>query len=182
MSEEHAPYFEAFPVWLRNLGEDVEELAGLLDDASLGEEARESVAGGLNYLFKSLDLIPDGVEHLGYLDDCFVVRVAAELALGAADDAGTEALRVLGRLANEAEVIHDFLGDDFDRLLTYVKTLRRGAARGRSVNDILTDADTRAEFLQDVKVFCDGYKNPGFPTEEKSLIKLKAFLDAKLPK
>src|SRR5690606_35992489 len=80
MSDVYAPYFEAFPVWLRTLGEDVEELASLLDDASLGEEARESVAGGLNYLFKSLDLIPDGVEHLGYLDDCFVIRVAAELA------------------------------------------------------------------------------------------------------
>src|SRR5690606_4329819 len=128
-----------------------------------------------NYLFKSLDLIPDGVEHLGYLDDCFVVRIAAELALGeAGDDASTEALRVLGRLANEAETIHDFLDGDANRLVTYVKTLRRGAARGRSVNDILTDEDTRAEFVQDVKAFCQGYRNPGFPPEEKSLIKLKA--------
>lgn len=183
MSDVYAPYFEAFPVWLRTLGEDVEELASLLDDASLGQEARESVAGGLNYLFKSLDLIPDGVEHLGYLDDCFVIRVAAELALQAGgDDASTEALRILGRLANDAELIHEFLGADVSRLVTYVKTLRRGAARGRSVNDILTDDDTRREFVQDVKAFCQSYKNPGLPAEEKSLVKVKAFLDAKLPK
>jgi uncharacterized membrane protein YkvA (DUF1232 family) len=182
MSEVYGPYFEAFPAWLRGLAEDVEELTGLLDDTSLNDEARESVAGGLNYLFKSLDLIPDGVEHLGYLDDCFVVRIAAELALNAAEDASTDALRVLGRLANDAEVIHDFLDSDTSRLVTYVKTLRRGAARGRSVNDILTDEDTRAEFVQDVKAFSQGYRNPGFPPEEKSLVKLKAFLDAKLPK
>lgn len=174
---------DTFPNWLRTLGDDASALAAWMADETAPEAARRYIAGGLNYLFKSLDLIPDGVEHLGYLDDCFVIRVAAELALQAGgDDASTEALRILGRLANDAELIHEFLGADASRLVTYVKTLRRGAARGRSVNDILTDDDTRREFVQDVKAFCQSYKNPGLPAEEKSLVKVKAFLDAKLPK
>jgi uncharacterized membrane protein YkvA (DUF1232 family) len=183
MSESQSKYLDTFPGWLRTLGTDAETLGSLLAEEALPEGAREAVAGGLNYLFKSLDLIPDGIDDIGYLDDAFVMRVAADLAsredLGSVAD---EKAQALGELANECELIREFLGDDYARLEGYVRGLRRGAARGRSVGDILTDAEIRNELLSDVQGFAQSYAAPSFTREEKNLIKLRAFFDAKLPK
>jgi len=183
MSESEPNYLESFAAWLRQLGDDAEQLAAAVGDASVPEPARQAIVGALNYLFKSLDLIPDGIDDIGYLDDAFVLRVSAELALQ--DDLGDlapETLRALNQLASDADVVREFLGKDFARLLDYVKGLRRAAARGRSVQDILRDATVQAAFLSDVRGFCQSYEGPSFAREEKTLVKLRAFFDAKLPK
>lgn len=179
---ENAKYLDTFPTWLRSLGQDAEKLGDTLEGKGLSAAARESVAGGLNYLFKSLDLIPDGIDDIGYLDDAFVLRVAADLAASAEGDSEPGALEAIGSLANEADVVREFLGKDYGRLEAYVKGLKKGAARGRSVSDIIADGQVRAEFLDDVRGFAKTYDTPSFSREEKNLIKLKAFFDAKLPK
>jgi uncharacterized membrane protein YkvA (DUF1232 family) len=69
-------YLDQFGTWLADLGKDVGALAELLR-VNAEHESAKSIAGGLNYVFKSLDLIPDGIDDLGYLDDAFVLRVAA---------------------------------------------------------------------------------------------------------
>lgn len=183
MSEDQAQYLETFPTWLRGLGDDAENLASLLEQPALGASAREYIAGGVNYLFKSLDLIPDGIDDIGYLDDAFVLRVAAELCQQ--DDLGdidAEGLKLIARLTNEADTVREFLGKDYSRLEAYVKGLRKGAARGRAVADILGDADTQSEFIEDVRGFAKSYDSPSFAKDEKNLVKLKAFFDAKLPR
>ncbi len=183
MSDSQANFLDTFPNWLRSLGDDAEKLSGLLEEDGFSESAKEAVAGGLNYLFKSLDLIPDGIDDIGYLDDAFVLRVAADLAgRDDASDVDADKLRVLGELANDCELIREFLESDYDRLEAYVRGLRKGAARGRAVTDILSDADVRAELLSDVRGFSASYQSPAFAREEKNLIKLRAFFDAKLPK
>ena len=75
---------DTFPEWLRTLATDASDLAQILSASNSPETVKRYVAGGLNYLFKSLDLIPDGIEDLGFLDDCFVIRVASALALAEA--------------------------------------------------------------------------------------------------
>jgi hypothetical protein len=183
MSDQQAKYLDTFPAWLRALGEDAEKLGGALESGGLNDAAREAVAGGLNYLFKSLDLIPDGIDDIGYLDDAFVLRVAADLAVSADDGkGGADGLRAIGPLANDADVVREFLGKDYARLESYVKGLKKGAARGRSVADILGDNTVRGDFLSDVRGFAKTYEAPSFAREERNLIKLKAFFDAKLPK
>jgi len=183
MSETTDPKFlDTFPAWLRSLGDDAEALGGLLAGEGLVGGAREAVVGGLTYLFKSLDLIPDGIDDIGYLDDAFVLRIAADLAI--AEDGGDdpEVSKVLGALANDCELLREFLGDDYGRLESYVKGLRRGSARGRSVADVLGEPSVRAAFLGDVTGFAKNYVSPSFTREEKTLIKLRAFFDAKLPR
>lgn len=183
MSEDLTQYLETFPTWLRSLGEDAEQLASLLEQPALAATAREYIAGGVNYLFKSLDLIPDGIDDIGYLDDAFVLRVAAELSQ--AEDVGdldAEGMKLLARLTNEADLVREFLGKDYGRLEAYVKGLRKGAARGRAVSDILTDPGTQTEFIEDVRGFAKTYDSPKFTKDEKNLVKLKAFFDAKLPR
>ena len=183
MTEAQGKYLDTFPEWLRSLGDDAESLSSLLEESGFSQSGRESVAGGLNYLFKSLDLIPDGIDDIGFLDDAFVLRVAADLA--AREDGGEidgDKLKILGELANDCETIREFLEGDYDRLETYVKGLKRGAARGRAVTDILDDKEVLDELLSDVRGFAKSYQAPSFAREEKNLIKLRAFFDAKLPK
>jgi uncharacterized membrane protein YkvA (DUF1232 family) len=170
-------YLEMFPAWLRSLGEDAAAL-GLIVEGTGPDDVRKFVIAGLNYLFKSLDLIPDGIDDLGFLDDAFVLRVAASLALAENPSGKTDAL---GRLSDDARSIKEFLGPDYLRLESYVKGLRKGAARGRTVDDILTDKATRDTFTGEVRAWSKAFQAPSFTRDTKTLVKLKAFLGAKLP-
>jgi uncharacterized membrane protein YkvA (DUF1232 family) len=184
MSEVNDKYLDAFPKWLRSLGDDVEVAAKAVESDKLDTEARRYLIGGINYLFKSLDLIPDGIDDIGYLDDAFVLRLAAKTALdceiGAIDP---EILRKLGKMANDSELIEEFLGDSlFDRFDTYVRHLSKGASRGRTVDELIENPLVFREFLAEARTFIKEYNSPGFANDAKNLIKLKAFFDAKLPK
>ena len=139
--------------------------------------AQRGAVSALNYLFKSLDLIPDGLEDLGFIDDAFVLRVAAaQVAQGERDTGG-----VLAKLAQEAELISEFLGADYERLQRYVDKLGSGSARGRSVAQILEDAALRADFVAEVLQWAAGYTSPSFARDTRSLVKLKSFLGTRLP-
>ena len=183
MNELHTRCLDLFPEWLRALAADAGELSKLLASPSEPESTRRYVAGGLNYLFKSLDLIPDGIEDLGFLDDAFVIRVAAALAIKEAhQETGTAPVApVLARLAADTKLVADLLGKDYVRLESYVKTLTRGIARGRTVDDILHDDTIRAAFLHEVSGWAASYQTPSFSRDEKNLVKLQSFLGAKLP-
>jgi uncharacterized membrane protein YkvA (DUF1232 family) len=177
MGDSDGRYLEAFGSWLNALGRDAELLATLLSSEDIDDGARRAAAGGLNYLFKSLDLIPDGIDDIGYLDDAFVLRVAAAQAASTTSLDGPAA-----QLAAENRTVQSFLGDVYERLDRYVSGLRTGAARGRTVHDIIADPEVLETFLEDVKGFGASYRPPSFARDPKSLIKLRAFFDAKLPK
>jgi Protein of unknown function (DUF1232) len=171
-------YLEMFPQWLRSLGEDASQIGDVLGADSSGDDAARSLVAGLNYIFKSLDLIPDGIDDLGYLDDAFVLRVGCALACGARPELKQGAVE---RLAEDAHAVRDFLAEDYGRLEGYVRGLRKGAARGRTVEDIVGDPGTKQQFLQEVKAWASAYQVPSFTRDQKTLVKLKAFLNAKLP-
>ncbi|HEV8244302.1 MAG TPA: YkvA family protein [Polyangiaceae bacterium] len=169
---------EAFPAWLRTLGEDAKLLATVLESSASGEHVRRRSAAALTYLFKSLDLIPDGLEDLGFVDDAFVFRVAAgsvEPGDAAADASGT-----VTRLAGEAGLIREFLGEVYERLATYVASLEKSSARGRSVDEVIADPAKCAELVREVRQWAEGYEIPSFTRDEKNLVKLRSFLAAKL--
>jgi hypothetical protein len=106
-----------------------------------------------------------------------VLRVAAALVAEGERDSGG----VLGKLAAEAELIREFLGDDYARLERYVQKLGEGSARGRSVGQIIEDAALRGDFVREVKQWAGGYAPPSFARDTRSLVKLKSFLSTRLP-
>lgn len=178
MNELHLRCLDTFPEWLRSLGTDATDLAALLDGDTVADTSKRHIAGALNYLFKSLDLIPDGIEDLGFLDDAFVIRVAAKSALSEATGDKPE---VLTRLAAGTTLVSELLGDDYARLEKYVGNLVNGAARGRTTDEIVTDAGVRSAFVSDVNGWASSYAAPGFTRDEKNIVKLASFLSAKLP-
>jgi uncharacterized membrane protein YkvA (DUF1232 family) len=169
---------DAFPGWLRSLAEDARKLAAILESASLPESARRSAAVALSYLFKSLDLIPDGLEDLGFVDDAFVFRVAA--ATVSAEDAKSDQSGTLSRLKEEAGLVREFLSDAYPRLEAYVGRLDTMAVRGRTVPELLSNAGTLADFVRDARQWAEAYEPPAFLRDEKNLIKLRSFLTARL--
>ena len=176
-----ARYLDAFPNWLRSLADDARALGAVLEKEGEGSAQRRAAAA-LNYLFKSLDLIPDGLEDLGFIDDAFVLRAAADAVKQDSEaELGLDTSGTLARLAEEAELVREFLGTEYARLAKYVAGLEQGSARGRSVSDMLGDPAVRAEFVREVGQWADGYAVPSFTRDERNLVKLRSFLLAKLP-
>lgn len=169
-----------FPDWLRTLGADAADMSKILSSPTATLPVKKYAAGALNYLFKSLDLIPDGVEDLGFLDDAFVLRVSAALIVNEAQDMRNEA-PVLTRLAGDKALIVELLGKDYARLERYVRELTRGAARGRTVDEIVDDEAVQKGFVNEVAAWAQEYAAPTFARDEKNVIKLQSFLSAKLP-
>jgi uncharacterized membrane protein YkvA (DUF1232 family) len=168
---------ELFPAWLQSLADDARALCQVLESAP-AESLQRSAAAALNYLFKSIDLIPDGLEDLGFLDDAFVFRVA----MARARDRGTELEpgSAPARLAAEAELIREFLGEDYQRLEGYVDGLGDKPVRGRSVDALLSEPATREELQRDVQSWVAAFEAPTFLRDSKNLVKLRAFLSTKL--
>jgi uncharacterized membrane protein YkvA (DUF1232 family) len=103
MATLEARCLDAFPNWLRSLADDARALASVLE-ADAPDTAQRRSAAALNYLFKSLDLIPDGLEDLGFIDDAFVVRAAAEsVKLESEGSLAADSTGTLARLAEEAD-------------------------------------------------------------------------------
>jgi uncharacterized membrane protein YkvA (DUF1232 family) len=183
MSDTTTQYLETFAGWLKNLSGDVRSLFDAARSEEFGIDSQRYLVGSINYLFKSLDLIPDGIDDIGYLDDAFVLRIGARAALQSAEASASEAARgPLEKLAADTALIDEFLGPQLaTRLEDYVAGLRRGAARGRTVEDLLSNANLMRDLEADVLAFGHDFSPPSFAQDEKNLVKLKAFLDAKLP-
>lgn len=181
MDELQQRCLETFPQWLAGLPDDARALLLALEDEDLPEVHRRWVAAGLSYLVKSLDLIPDGVEELGFIDDAFVLRVACARAVNAVQIEADIADSVIARLASETELIEAYLGDLHSRLSAYVASLPGASVRGRSVEQVVFDKEVRHELAHEVETWAAVFEVPNFSRDEKSLVKLTAFMGAKLP-
>ncbi|HEX4341052.1 MAG TPA: YkvA family protein [Polyangiaceae bacterium] len=175
MSDVDLRCLDAFPTWLKSLPEDALTLSSIVADETAPEGARRNATGALGYLFKSLDLIPDGIEDLGFLDDAFVFRVASRLG------SHVEPIAALEKLAHEAELVSDFLGTVYPRLERFVAALGSLTVRGRSVDDVLATSEATASFVGEVRGWSASYVTPPFGRDAKNLVKLRSFLTAKLP-
>lgn len=175
MTDVDARAIAEFGQWLHSLADDTRNVVSAIEDESLGAEVRSPLAGSLNYLFKSLDLIDDGIEGLGFLDDAFVLRIAA----GHAAQAG-ELPDNLKPLAAQAELVSEFLGEVGAKLDAFVRGLTSGVVRGRSVEQIVSDASVREEFVGDVRGWASRFSPPQFVLDDKGLAKLRSFLSTKL--
>jgi uncharacterized membrane protein YkvA (DUF1232 family) len=169
---------ESFPDWLRSLAADVDGLAALLESTE-SEVLLQSTARALTYVSKSLDLIPDGLEELGYIDDAFVLRVA--VARVPEPERAADASGVVAKLAADAELVREFLAEDYARLEAYVDGLGSASAKGRSVEDVSSNPDARQQLLSHVRAWTASYSTPGFARDAKNLVKLRSFIKHKLP-
>ena len=145
--------------WLDSFPADIAAVQAVVEEAKLPRDVRLLSAAALSYLITRLDLIPDWEETAGLIDDAMVLRVAMAVAseqdLDALED---DAQRVVHRLANEADVVREFLGADlYAKLRHHVLELVNAKVRGRLPSTILDDEKQRRLFFGEVK---DEVKRP----------------------
>jgi hypothetical protein len=176
-------FLPLFSGWLRSLGEDVLSLANRLESEDTPGPFRQVSAEALQYLLRSAGLIPEGLEELGYLEVAFAFRV---LARRAADDnpeliAGASETR-LARLAEEADVVAEFLSDDMS--LFAEASLAPGAVtyQGSSPSVLLDDAERRASVLGEARGWAEAYSPPEPSEGAEELVKIGSFFRTRLRK
>ena len=193
MSELDSQCLAAFPEWLERLPADTRAFLQVLQHDEQPERVRAGAAAALNHLVKSLDLVPQGIEELGFIETAFVLRAAAARMLResaaalAAADSGDEAApeaeieAALAALADDARLLEGFLGADWQRFTRYMASLDELVVRGRSVSTLLSDAERRDELCAKLADWAASYRAPRFAADPKSLVKIRAFLNVKLP-
>jgi uncharacterized membrane protein YkvA (DUF1232 family) len=150
---EPAAGMERMKGFIDSFASDVAALQALLATDDAAADARLHAAAGLNYLVTRLDLIPDWEETCGILDDAMILRLAAAAAseheLGGL---GGESLHAVARLANEVEVVKDFLGPDlYPRLKKYAADLTHVVVRGRHPRVLVDDDKQRKQLFDEIK-------------------------------
>lgn len=170
--------------WVASIPKDLEVFLSLLERKELPVEIKRQAAGAINYLFKSVDLIPDGLDDLGYIDDAFTLRLsAARMDAGEIRKADDALAGAVERLALETAGIRALLGDDlFGRFSRYVAKLADGCARGRSAAEIVASDVKLSSVFIEVKDFVKEFNPPPVTLDERLVTKLRSFLDTRLPR
>lgn len=170
--------------WLTSLADDIQAFVKLMEDERFPAETRQQAAGVINYIFKSVDLIPDGIDDIGFLDDVMTMRLCASvLDIGAIETVDSGLAAKLKALGEGSQPIREILGEDIhQRFGSYAAGLSAGSARGRSVAQILSSPDKLREVQMEANNFSREYSAPQIENRDRTLIKLKAFLDTRLPK
>ena len=177
-----AKHIETFKGWAETFRADVAAMKALIESEKADPEARKLGAGALSYLVTRMDLIPDWNEGIGVMDDIFVVRVCAGMAttLGLGDIAH-DAEVTLGRLANEAEKVADFLGSElYDKLRQYCAKLEETQVRGRLPKQIVEEASARLALYNEVEEELKRSVPVVVADPDDAELRLKSYLKQKL--
>jgi hypothetical protein len=166
MADFESRCLDAFPQWLESLADDARSVVGWLGDDRLGPASRQRLAGAVGYLLRSVALIQDGIEDLGYLDDACVLRVAAARAIALSGDPAAWDAGLL-RLSEAALLVSELLGEDYPRLEADVERL--------AVDDVGGD------FTRELEQWARSYVPPAWQRDPKNLVKLKSYLQHRLP-
>jgi uncharacterized membrane protein YkvA (DUF1232 family) len=146
-------HIDTFKDWAETFRPDVAAMKALIESEKADLDARKLAAGALSYLVTRMDLIPDWNDGIGVMDDIFVMRVCAQMATAhQLGDLSHDAEVTLGRLANEAEKVLDFLGGDlYDKLRQYCAKLEGTAVRGRTPAQIVAEGGARLALYNEVE-------------------------------
>jgi uncharacterized membrane protein YkvA (DUF1232 family) len=172
-----------FAQWTESLTADVWTIYALLESDKIAQQGRKLLAGALSYILTTLDLIPDH-ERAGAVDDALVLRLAAALASEHAAEASVGDSAKLSRLANDEDAIKAELGEaTFAKLRRYVVGLADKNVRGRTTEQILSDARARADMKRELEQAVKKLK-PAHITDDKDadalMTSVKSYLQMKL--
>lgn len=168
---------ETFSRWLEQLPSDVTALCDTLVRAETPDALRRASADIVSHLHRSLELIPEGLEALGYVDHAFVARALARDAVSSHAEADAEAAAPeLSRLASEADLVIDFLGADFGSFLEGVRRAHAAPAWRESADALLEDEERRASVLEEVRAWVRDYSAPALGRGEEGLLVLQSFM------
>jgi uncharacterized membrane protein YkvA (DUF1232 family) len=170
-----------FGEWAGSLPGDATALRAAVEDGATPREAKRHLLGGLSYLLRKIDIVPDYLAGVGVVDDCFVLRLAAKLAVSTGlGDLGADQADAVKALAGACGPVETFLGDLYPKLEAMVKGFADETVRGRTSDKILDDKEAHAQFLRELHDELQSYAPKPITDGERALRDLKSFLKAKL--
>jgi hypothetical protein len=169
---------KAFVAWLAGLGGEARELSALLQREDTPASLRRFSAETLNQLLYAVDLMPEGIEGLGYLEALFGFRLLArELSEAEPDSVSADPHGTVRRLSTEARLVRAFLGEEDEaRLLTLTRAQNEKRARGRSVTELLEVPEARSAAIEELQSWAEQYRPSPFGTGSHDLVRLLSFL------
>lgn len=190
MTPSEARFLRTFQSWLDAMGSEVGALGELLESTEAPTALRGASAASVAYLLRSFAIIPEGLEPLGYLDDLFVFRALAErAALEDPEATSFDATGTVARLAAEAELVAEFLGEDYPRLqaaafgaeaASVAEPSGPAHAEGRHAEALLKDPELCAAALGEARAWAESYRAPELNHGAEELVKLGSFFRTKL--
>jgi arylsulfatase A-like enzyme len=138
------------------------------------------MAGGLMYLIRQFDLIPDYLKPVGLLDDAIVLRVTADLGAEHTAELDPKYMKQMFKLANDAEVVKEFLGDSYRDLENYVRRQPEDAVHGITGDSVVEHASVRDELLTQVNEEMKAFEANAIEDGAKVERELKSYIHAKL--
>lgn len=181
MTPTEARFLRSFQSWLDAMGSEVDALAKSLEVADAPEALRRASATSLAYVLRSFELIPEGLEALGYLDDLFVFRACAQRALLEDPEAASfDTSGTFARLAAEAELVAELLGEDYEQLQAAAFAPGPAHAQGRRADELLSEPELCATALAEARAWIESYRAPELATGAEELVKIAAFFRTKL--
>jgi hypothetical protein len=174
-------FLPAFAGWLRTLGEDVLSLANLLEAPEAPEPFRLVAAEALQLLLRTAELIPEGLEPLGYLEGAFAFRVLAQRALQTHPELAEHGVEGrVARLAADVALVAEFLGDDLPRFEQLTLAPAATTRAGRAAPDVLVDEELRGALLRDAREWVELSRMPELADGREELVKIGSFFRTRL--
>ena len=174
---------DTFNDWINTLADDTATLRAAVEAEGTPRDAKRVLVGGLSYLLRKIDIVPDYLTGVGVVDDAAVLRVAAKLAheagLGELD---FEVASKIEGLAGGVGTLEGYLGDLQEKLVAFVQALPDEAVRGRNADKILDDKEAYMQFLRELNDEIDSYQPTAIDDAERAAREIKSFFKAKLDK
>jgi len=167
---------ELFGGWINSLPADTQAIQAAVTAEGTSREAKLMLVGGLSYLLRKIDIVPDYLSGVGVVDDVFVLRIAAAEA-----NLGGEAPEVQA-LGDSLDPVKEYLGNLYGGLVEYVKGLADDPVRGRTAAKILDDESTYKQFARELSDELNAFAPKPITDGDRALREIKSFIKAKLDK
>ncbi len=177
---DQASFAPKFQEWIDDYEHDVGVFKEILLDESTPRELRRLLAGGLMYLIRRFDLIPDYLKPVGLLDDAIVLRVTADLGAEHTAELEPRHMKPLFKLANDAETVREFLGDGYRDLENYVRRQPDDAVHGITGDAVVEHASVRRELIAQVEEEMKSFEANAIEDGAKVERELRSYIHAKL--
>lgn len=164
-------------LWVKNLAEDTQVMRRALDSAAITREAKKFILGGLSYMLRKVDIIPDYLGGIGVLDDAAVMRVSAKLAM----DAGVpNADAAFARLVSDDTLVRELFADMYDTFVNYVRKLPEERIRNRNADHILDEEGCLDQFDRELEDEIRGYTPKPLGDNERTIREFRSYIKSKV--
>ncbi len=163
--------------WVANLGEDTKVLRKALDSQGISRDSKKYILGGLSYMLRKVDIIPDYLGGIGVLDDAAVMRVSAKLALEAGVPAADDDFK---RLVDDDHMTRLLFDNLYDGFVNYVKRLPDERIRNRNADHILDEAGCMEQFDRELEDEIRGYSPKPLGQNDRTIREFRSFIKSKV--